>query len=804
MPTEDEVISFIAMKAQRSDAKNRIVASGVAYDVNEHSAETKFSIPLVIPENVESGDGRIFTKKSITIRDLPLPLLWQIKTGDGHNGSVVVGKIEKMERTGKGIGNAYGVFDSGIYGKEAERLVRGRFLRGVSADLDQFEADEEDDDKSNTLEDGKISKSRMKISKARVMAVTLVPKPAFQECLINIYEDSEGQEDSVVPDGVYVDEVDAVEASALVACGIVAGVIPTTPPAEWFENPLLRNASPLTVTDEGRVFGHIAAWNVDHIGMAFGTRAPKSRSNYAYFHSGVVRTENGTDVPVGQLTLAGGHASLEASAQQAVRHYDDTASAIADVHAGEDAFGIWVSGALRPGTSPEQIRALRASAPSGDWRPIKGHLELVAVCQVNVPGFPIARARVASGQVLALVAAGAQTLARMKDDPVTQLSQRIARLEDDKTMALVASMQVAQARVLSIKAEELASKMNKAKKDIQNDSDYMVYGVDDGSPDKELAIIPRRLRRKLAEEGKALPDGSFPIRNVSDLRNAVQAYGRAKVGSRAKVRNHIVKRARSLDRSDLVPSEWKEASVDAIPAEGLLASEENPCWDGYVMVGMKTLDGKEVPNCVPANEAGNLDPFVASLRERAAIVQSMIAAGGADRNKGNAEQLRKYWTIGKGALKIRWGTPGDWTRCVGYLSKYMGVRAKGYCQLRHKEATGVYTGSKLNPGMSYSVFSAFSEQDMTVFKSLYGDPSQYTTEVTEMDMMMPLDQIMADQDDLYDTSWTPPQEVEILIKSCGYTPQGEGPEEEEEEYSEENALSYENYVNDENLSSKGL
>lgn len=760
MPTEDEVVSFIAMKAQRSDAKNRIVASGVAYDVNEHPDGTKFSIPLVIPEDVESGDGRIFTKKSITIRDLPLPLLWQIKTGDGHNGSVVVGKIDRMERTDDGIGNAYGVFDSGVYGKEAERLVRGRFLRGVSADLDQFEADEEDDDKSDTLEDGKISKSRMKISKARVMAVTLVPKPAFQECLINIYEDSEGQEDSVVPDGVYVDEVDAVEASALVACGIVAGVIPTTPPAEWFENPQLRNASPLTVTDEGRVFGHIAAWNVDHIGMAFGTRAPKSRSNYAYFHSGVVRTEDGTDVPVGQLTLAGGHASLEASAQQAVRHYDDTASAIADVHAGEDAFGIWVSGALRPGTTPEQIRALRASAPSGDWRPIKGHLELVAVCQVNVPGFPIARARVASGQVLALVAAGAQTLARMKDDPVTKLSERIARLEDDRTTALVASMQVAQARVLSIKAEELASKMKKAKKDIQNDSDYMVYGVDDGNPDEELAIIPRRLRRKLAEEGKALPDGSFPIRNVSDLRNAVQSYGRAKVGSRAKVRNHIMKRARSLDRSDLVPEEWKQAA--SISASVMSASS---------------------PETVEES-----DPLVASLRERAAIVESMIAAGGADRNRGNAEQLRRYWTVGKGALKIRWGTPGDWTRCVRYLSKYMGVRAKGYCQLRHKEATGVYTGSKLNPGRDNSVFSAFSEQDMTVFKSLYGDPSQYTTEVTEMDMMMPLDQIMADQDDLYDTSWTPPGEVVMLIKTCGYTPYGEGPEEDEPAEDSEDTL----------------
>ena len=64
---------------------------------------------------------------------------------------------------------------------------------------------------------------------------------------------------------------------------------------------------------------------------------------------------------------------------------------------------------------------------------------------------------------------------------------------------------------------------------------------------------------------------------------------------------------------------------------------------------------------------------------------------------GNAERLRQYWTVGTGAIKIRWGTPGDWTRCVRHLSPYMGARAKGYCQLLHKRATGVYTGSKLNP-----------------------------------------------------------------------------------------------------------
>jgi len=31
-----------------------------------------------------------------------------------------------------------------------------------------------------------------------------------------------------------------------------------------------------------------------------------------------------------------------------------------------------------------------------------------------------------------------------------------------------------------------------------------------------------------------------------------------------------------------------------------MAKDTNPCWDGYVQVGMKMKGGKKVPNCVPA------------------------------------------------------------------------------------------------------------------------------------------------------------------------------------------------------------
>lgn len=57
------------------------------------------------------------------------------------------------------------------------------------------------------------------------------------------------------------------------------------------------------------------------------------------------------------------------------------------------------------------------------------------------------------------------------------------------------------------------------------------------------------------------------------------------------------------------------------------------------------------------------------------------------------EKLRQYWTTGAGAIKIRWNTDGDWTRCVRQLSKYMTRdQAEGYCQNLHKRATGRYTG----------------------------------------------------------------------------------------------------------------
>jgi hypothetical protein len=61
-------------------------------------------------------------------------------------------------------------------------------------------------------------------------------------------------------------------------------------------------------------------------------------------------------------------------------------------------------------------------------------------------------------------------------------------------------------------------------------------------------------RQALADKGNAMPDGSYPISTVQDLKNAIQSYGRAK--NKDKVKQHIIRRARALGRIDLLPEGW--------------------------------------------------------------------------------------------------------------------------------------------------------------------------------------------------------------------------------------------------------
>ena len=128
----------------------------------------------------------------------------------------------------------------------------------------------------------------------------------------------------------------------------------------------------------------------------------------------------------------------------------------------------------------------------------------------------------------------------------------------------------------------------------------------------------------------------------------------------------------------------------------------------------KELSDEEIQALFDAFEDedwNEVDRLTEMYEQRGTITADMVGeekAGGIDRNRGQAENLRRYWTVGKGALKIRWGTEGDWTRCVRQLSKYLGPRAKGYCSLRHKEMNGIWPGDTGVPGPNNRKSMSFS------------------------------------------------------------------------------------------------
>lgn len=224
------------------------------------------------------------------------------------------------------------------------------------------------------------------------------------------------------------------------------------PHVSVFEDPQLDGPTPWTVQGD-RVYGHLALWGTCHTGFSDRCRtAPRSASNYSYFrvHAARARTDAGdvVTVPVGYATVSrapgvGGHAAARAgmTAAEVAAHYDNTCTAAAEVAAGEDEYGIWVSGRVLPGLDEDTRYKLQGAALSGDWRRIRGSMELVAALAVNTPGFPVPwRSLVAAGEPQALVAAGM---------PMPNLDVREARVTD-KLSALYGLVQ-------STAAEQLAA-----------------------------------------------------------------------------------------------------------------------------------------------------------------------------------------------------------------------------------------------------------------------------------------------------------------------------------------------------------
>jgi hypothetical protein len=185
-----------------------------------------------------------------------------------------------------------------------------------------------------------------------------------------------------------------------------ASGIPVHPPKAWFDDPHLTRKTKLTVTEDGHVFGHLAAWNECHrdVTMRECVLAPHSEQEYRPFHLGSVLTAEGEVIDTGKIVMDTRHAGINLGYAAAALHYDNTGDEIAAIRCGEDQFGIWFSGAIVPEASSQRVAKLRRSPLSGDWRREGGSLELTAALAVNAPAFPVYSME--DDERTALVAAG--------------------------------------------------------------------------------------------------------------------------------------------------------------------------------------------------------------------------------------------------------------------------------------------------------------------------------------------------------------------------------------------------------------
>jgi len=131
------------------------------------------------------------------------------------------------------------------------------------------------------------------------------------------------------------------------------------------------------------------------------------------------------------------------------------------------------------------------------------------------------------------------------DDLSTKISKLMDRTDDPKWNKALQGMMNQLEKLIGFAAKQ--------------DTKLGVINVNEGYSDEE--------RMELAKKGLALDDGSFPIKDLADLKNAIQAYGRAK--DQSKAAKFIVKRAKALGADDLIPDteDFQKALKESVITE---------------------------------------------------------------------------------------------------------------------------------------------------------------------------------------------------------------------------------------------
>lgn len=364
----------------RDDADGIGVASAAPQEDNMSELRTFTS--LLMPLGVPGRSGFFLVSEAFKLEDTvtPLALKWQRADDPGHDGAFTVGAIENIEVRDNGIW-ADGVMLNSPEADEAVEQIKAGVTTpssevmvhsAVTTDKDGNVVTEEQAEELFFADEPIL----MRWDSGEVVGATLVSVPEFRETTITLGDPVDRDAEPLK---------NALAASAAPAYEDVYK-------AAAFEIPEADDLEEIHINADGTVCGHLFPWNTCHMAVkGHCATAYHSNSGNAFFHQSHVRLDDGKRLPVGRLTIGGGHGPVGKGMAAALEHYDNVATCWAFVRAVEGEHGLWVSGMVNK-QAPESMIKQAATAPhSAHWERVGGSPELIAGHAVNSPGFPLVK-----------------------------------------------------------------------------------------------------------------------------------------------------------------------------------------------------------------------------------------------------------------------------------------------------------------------------------------------------------------------------------------------------------------------------
>ena len=561
-----------------------------------------FKNQLIAPYGMPTGDKRRFAKNSLSVGELPIPVKWQREDNAGHSTSVVVGRIDKVNFADDGVYASGVIFDpdpdktprwnedcNEAYGLLKERVI------GPSVDLDSMEYHEYVDTGEQYSAE---QRPEVEVDKGRIRAGTLVAIPAFMEARPFAL----GEQDALE----YAAELD--EMTTLTASGVPQNFTLEVAtdhqwdPLDWLGRGVYAMNGATLYSDGERTLFPIADL-VDGRLQLIPAAVADAVSVLAFKSAQVDLPEGVKQAMREQLDTLVEACELPTPPW----HKDDALVAAGGFRDWKPSAAMFEDPKLDKPT-PIQIKDGRIFGHLADWRSChigfshcvraprsRSNYAHFHVGQIETDKGPLAVGKVTIGGGHASTAPGVSFQAAVEhyDDATTAAA--VVRAGEDRHGIWISGV------AIPGREDEFASlplyPMSGDWRD-KNGRPEMIaalavntpgFGIPRVTEEKgrvtalvaagmldEYRAIDIAERKKLAAKGQANPDLSYPIENVDDLKNAIQAYGRA--GNKPATRRLIMRMARKLNAENLIPESWRGSHAKDYSTDAELLDEVRQEW----------------------------------------------------------------------------------------------------------------------------------------------------------------------------------------------------------------------------------